>query len=326
MWEYEAMLWEAGGDILTPTTRRPRSTSRGRAGPDVLQQLQQDGSLYLDFHPDAGKYGELFNSGNIGMMITGPWDLSAFPDVNYGVQVMPSFDAGGSHETIAGPDNWVIFDNGPERVDASWEFLKYLTSPRRDPAGLAGHGPPADARLGGGMPGFKQFDTKYPGVGTFVANLANVKKARPQIPQYPQISRVPGPGGRERAPGQGRAAGRARRGRRAVGRRPGVPQIGDGGVRGSGAPSRPTTRSGWAFAFPAVSLIVLFGIVPIVWSAILSFQQTNLLSPPVWVGLDELRRAPEGSARSGSRWSTPRSTRRCSCRCRSPADCSPRSR
>jgi multiple sugar transport system permease protein len=41
---------------------------------------------------------------------------------------------------------------------------------------------------------------------------------------------------------------------------------------------------GWAFAFPAVFLIVLFGIVPIVWSAVLSFQKTNLLSPPHWVG------------------------------------------
>jgi len=42
---------------------------------------------------------------------------------------------------------------------------------------------------------------------------------------------------------------------------------------------------GWALAFPAVFLIVLFGIVPIVWSAILSFQKTNLLSTPQWVGL-----------------------------------------
>jgi multiple sugar transport system permease protein len=42
---------------------------------------------------------------------------------------------------------------------------------------------------------------------------------------------------------------------------------------------------GWGFAGPAVFLIVLFGIVPIVWSLILSFQKTNLLAPPVWVGL-----------------------------------------
>jgi multiple sugar transport system permease protein len=43
--------------------------------------------------------------------------------------------------------------------------------------------------------------------------------------------------------------------------------------------------TGWALAFPAVFLIFLFGIVPIVWSALLSFQRTNLLSPPQWIGL-----------------------------------------
>jgi multiple sugar transport system permease protein len=47
--------------------------------------------------------------------------------------------------------------------------------------------------------------------------------------------------------------------------------------------------AGWAFAFPAVFLILLFGIVPIVWSALLSFQRTNLLSPPEWLGLANYR-------------------------------------
>ena len=43
--------------------------------------------------------------------------------------------------------------------------------------------------------------------------------------------------------------------------------------------------AGWAFTFPAVVLIVIFGIVPIVWSAIMSFQANDLASPPTWVGL-----------------------------------------
>jgi multiple sugar transport system permease protein len=47
--------------------------------------------------------------------------------------------------------------------------------------------------------------------------------------------------------------------------------------------------SGWALAFPAVFLIFVFGIVPIVWSALLSFQRTNLLSPPQWIGLANYR-------------------------------------
>jgi len=51
--------------------------------------------------------------------------------------------------------------------------------------------------------------------------------------------------------------------------------------------------AGWALAGPAVLLIVVFGVVPIVWSAILSFQRTNLLSPPVWVGLANYRALPK---------------------------------
>jgi multiple sugar transport system permease protein len=50
--------------------------------------------------------------------------------------------------------------------------------------------------------------------------------------------------------------------------------------------------SGWALAFPAVFLIFLFGIVPIIWSALLSFQRTNLLSPPQWIGLANYRALP----------------------------------
>lgn len=50
--------------------------------------------------------------------------------------------------------------------------------------------------------------------------------------------------------------------------------------------------AGWAFAFPAVLLIVVFGIVPIVWSALMSFQRTNLLSTPEWIGLENYRALP----------------------------------
>jgi multiple sugar transport system permease protein len=50
---------------------------------------------------------------------------------------------------------------------------------------------------------------------------------------------------------------------------------------------------GWAFASPAVLLIIVFGLIPIAWSALLSFQKTNLLSPPHWVGLANYRALPE---------------------------------
>jgi multiple sugar transport system substrate-binding protein len=101
---------------------------------------------------------------------------------------MPSFDPGGSHITIAGPDNWVIFDNGPDNVNASWEFLKFLASPEnvlKD--SLATSHLPTRASVEQ-MPEFAQFGKKYPGVDVFAENLSNVQKARPQVPQYPQVS------------------------------------------------------------------------------------------------------------------------------------------
>ena len=47
---------------------------------------------------------------------------------------------------------------------------------------------------------------------------------------------------------------------------------------------------GWAFAFPAVFLITVFGLVPIGWSFVLSLQKTNLIAPnPPFVGLANYR-------------------------------------
>jgi multiple sugar transport system permease protein len=47
--------------------------------------------------------------------------------------------------------------------------------------------------------------------------------------------------------------------------------------------------AGWAFLLPAVVLIVGFGVVPIVWSLLLSFQSSDFVSPPKWVGLANYR-------------------------------------
>jgi multiple sugar transport system permease protein len=43
--------------------------------------------------------------------------------------------------------------------------------------------------------------------------------------------------------------------------------------------------AGWVFILPAVVLIVVFGLVPIGWSLLLSFQSSDLVTPAKWVGL-----------------------------------------
>ena len=189
VWEYEAMLWEAGGHLLNPGgTQAAFNSPAGVQALQTLRSMQQAHSLYLDFHPDAGQSESLFNSGKLGMIITGPWDLSSFPDVHYAVQIMPSFTPGGSHQTISGPDNWVVFNNGPARVAASLEFLKFLVQPSNLlKNSLATSDLPTRLSVQK-LPGFADFNKKYPGAGLFAQNLHNVLQARPQIPQYPRIS------------------------------------------------------------------------------------------------------------------------------------------
>jgi multiple sugar transport system substrate-binding protein len=122
------------------------------------------------------------------MIITGPWDLSSFPDVHYGVQIMPSFDPGGSHQTISGPDNWVVFNNGQARVNASLEFLRFLTAPQNLLTNSMATSDLPTRESVQQLPGFAQFNKKYPGAGLFAANLRNVLQARPQIAAYPRVS------------------------------------------------------------------------------------------------------------------------------------------
>jgi len=189
VWEYEAMLWEAGGSILTAGNSKAGFDSpAGVRALTQLQQMQHAHSLYLDFHPDAGTSESLFNSGKLGMIITGPWDLSSFPDVHYGVQIMPSFDQGGSHQTISGPDNWVVFNNGQARVNASLEFLRFLTTPQNLLTNSMATSDLPTRESVQQLPGFAQFNKKYPGAGLFAANLRNVLQARPQIAAYPRVS------------------------------------------------------------------------------------------------------------------------------------------
>ncbi len=48
--------------------------------------------------------------------------------------------------------------------------------------------------------------------------------------------------------------------------------------------------AGWLFVSPAVVLIGLFGVAPIVWSVIISFQNNSLVTNGTWVGLANYRR------------------------------------
>ena len=105
VWHWEALLWEAGGQLLTADGKKAAFDSpAGLASLNTLRSMAvSDHSMYLV--PSDSAYANLFNSGRIGMLVTGPWDLGNFPNVHYGVQVMPAYPGtSGGHQTISGPD------------------------------------------------------------------------------------------------------------------------------------------------------------------------------------------------------------------------------
>jgi len=194
VWHWEALLWEAGGEILNPTNTKAAFDSP--AGLEALTTLRTmavtDKSMYLD--PSDSEYANLFNSGKIGMLVTGPWDLSGFPNVKYGVQIMPSFPGtNGGHQTISGPDNWVIFNNGAKRVSAAEKFLIWMTAtPQATYFSLATGDLPIRQSVQDSPQFAQKMDQALPGVDTFITNLSNVKQARPQLATYPKVSTIIG--------------------------------------------------------------------------------------------------------------------------------------
>jgi multiple sugar transport system substrate-binding protein len=144
-----------------------------------------DKSVYLD--TGNGNYLNLFNSGKIAMLWTGPWDVSSInADVSYGVQVLPG--TGTNHASISGPDSWMVFDNGSKKVATAKAFLQWLLSPSVHLQwDLATGDLPVRASEATGTQ-FADYLQKYPADKVFVDNMTNVTKARPNISQYPEIS------------------------------------------------------------------------------------------------------------------------------------------
>jgi len=186
VWRFLALLWQAGGDLLNAdNTKAAFDSPAGVKAMTLLYDMaNQDHSIYLDSGND--NYLNLFNAGKIAMLYTGPWDISSInKGVRFGVQILPG-DV--SHATIAGPDNYVLLNNGADRLNGAWQFIKWFTAPQQHLqfAIATGDLPLSSAETK--LPGYQTYLKKYPSAAVYVANLKNVTKARPNIPAYPKIS------------------------------------------------------------------------------------------------------------------------------------------
>ncbi|RBQ16015.1 ABC transporter substrate-binding protein [Spongiactinospora rosea] len=189
VWGLWPLVWQNGGDILSPDHKK--AVFNSAAGQKALGLLRDmavvDKSIYLDSTP-AEKSQKLFESDRIGMFLSGPWvlpDLQA-AKLDYGVVRLPG--TAGNHETVSGPDNWVVFKHDERRVKAAADFLTWLTSAERQLVWMTDTGSLPIRESIGKLPGYKDYLAKYPGIEVISENLANAKRVRPPTTKYPRVS------------------------------------------------------------------------------------------------------------------------------------------
>lgn len=191
-WHFWPLLWQKGGSILTSDDKKAAFDSP--AGVSALTFLQQmavdDKSVYLS--QDDDKYADLFKSGLIGMVMTGPWQLAdnVAAGLDYGVTYLPSFN-GTSHQTISGPDVWTLFDHhDADRSYWTYQFAEWLTSAAVDPQFNLATGNLPLRSSEQSSPAFATFAKDYPGAQVLEQNLQNATTARPTVPGYTGLSQA----------------------------------------------------------------------------------------------------------------------------------------
>lgn len=188
VWRFWPMIWQQGAKAIGADGKT--ATFDDPAFATTLELLRamtiDDKSMYVDTNPESQL--QLFASGKIGMVITGPWALSTFVEgkVDFGVVPMPAFN--GDHRTVSGPDNWMVFDNGAARSAVAIKFLQFLTEPEQDAVWSVGNGNMPVRNATQKTDEWKTALSSTPTFQQFVENFTNAKDARPQTEVYPAYS------------------------------------------------------------------------------------------------------------------------------------------
>jgi len=203
-WQFWPHLWQNGGAILNADNTKSEFASP--AGDDALAFLRamavDDKSVYLDQTDE--KFGELFVSNRIGMITSGPWQLSALQTggTSYGVVQLPGTN--GDHQTVSGPDIWALFDHKDvNRAYWATQFAEWLTSSEQDQVFNVGIGNLPLRSSEASSDSVAKQAAEFPGYDVFVANAANVKQTRPTSEGYAALSVAIGQAISEVLQGQG---------------------------------------------------------------------------------------------------------------------------
>jgi ABC-type glycerol-3-phosphate transport system substrate-binding protein len=193
VWRYWPFLWQAGGEVLNEDeTQAAFNSPEGVTALELWRKMAvDDGSVYLDV--TENKAEPKFIGDTLSMFVSGPWEVYTLNEAkkNWGVVPLPSYD-GVTHETIAGPDMWAVFNRDEAHVAASVEFLNWLSQPEQAIKWMLESGslPLRESMIG--TPEYDEYVKAFPGIETMIDNLNNAKHVRPAVPQYPRISEAMG--------------------------------------------------------------------------------------------------------------------------------------
>lgn len=191
VWRLWPMVWDLGGEVIAANGHGIGFAEAGVRALETVQALARDRSVYIDPKPGSEQMYQVFASGRMAMVATGPWQLPDIAQANIDYHVVPLPSYSRRPMTISGPDTWTVFDNGTARVRAARTFVTWLMQPRQDVRWDIQAGSLPLSRSTQSLPEWKAQAAGTEGLGVFTHALESAR-VRPAHPAYPQISEALG--------------------------------------------------------------------------------------------------------------------------------------
>ncbi|MFI2857680.1 extracellular solute-binding protein [Paenibacillus sp. JSM ZJ436] len=124
-WLLPALVHSGGGTMVSEDEKTATfGDDKGIAAVQLVNELLQ----YSD--KSIRESNNAFGNGLIATKISGPWEMGGFktnfPNLNYGVALIPHKEGEQSYSNIGG-DDLVIYEN-TDSPEAAWDFVKFLTN------------------------------------------------------------------------------------------------------------------------------------------------------------------------------------------------------
>jgi multiple sugar transport system substrate-binding protein len=191
VWRLWPMIWDLGGEVVSADGKGIGFKDSGVKALETVAALAKDRSVYIDPKPGSEQMYQVFLSGRMGMVPTGPWQLPDIVQAKVDHHVVPLPSYSGRPITISGPDTWTAFDNGSARVAATRTFLTWLMQPAQDVQWDIQAGSLPLSRATQALPEWTRQTRAIDGLTVFTQALETAR-VRPNNAAYPQISEALG--------------------------------------------------------------------------------------------------------------------------------------